>query len=117
MKRIMLAGIAMSGGLFLTACGGGGSGSTCSKVSMRIVVEQGMFANNVSAVLSNNSKQPRLVTISAVDPDGNGSTIGPISVSAKGSVKQMLGPLTPSYGTTQAELERNGAKFRIVSCK
>lgn len=115
MKNYIQLGAGLACAMLLTACGGGGS--ACSKVDMSIVVEPGFFANDVSVILTNKSKDPRQVTIYAKDPEGNASTVGPIPVSPKGTVKRMLGPLMTTYGSTQAELERNGAEFKITSCQ
>lgn len=115
MKNYMWLGASLAGAMLLSACGG--SGSACSKVDMSIIVEPGFLANDVSVILSNKSKDPRQVTVYAKDPEGNSSTVGPLSVGPKETVKRMLGPLMKTYGSTQAELERNGAEFKITSCQ
>ena len=108
-------GAGLASAMLLSACGG--SGSACSKVDMSIIVEPGFLANDVSVILTNKSKDPRQITVYAKDPEGNSSTVGPIAVGPKGNAKRMLGPLMKTYGSTQAELERNGAEFRITSCQ
>ena len=114
LKNYLRLGAGLAGALLLAACGGGGA---CSKLDMSIAVEPGLFANNVSVILTNKSNDPRQVTVYAKDPEGNSSTVGPIAVGPKGTVKRTLGPLMPSYGSTQKELERNGAEFEITSCQ
>lgn len=100
----------------LTGCGVIGGGG-CSAVELDVLVERGMFANNVSARIENNSDDERRVTISAADPDGNASTVGPLTIAANGSRTVPLGPLLTSYGSNQAELERSGASFEIIDCE
>lgn len=92
-------------------------GGGCSAVEMDILIQPGMLTNSVSARIVNGSDEARRVTISATDPDGNSSTIGPVSIAANDTFTQRLGPLMKSYGSTQAELESSGAKFEIVNCE
>ncbi len=100
----------------LSACDGFGGGG-CSAVDLDIVVEPGFLSNTIAARIVNGSDENRRVTVFARDPDGNSSVVGPITVAAHGTVKQQLGPLLKSYGSTQAELESHGAEFKIQKCE
>ena len=102
--------------VLLSSCdvfGGGG----CSAVDLDIVVEPGFLSNTVSARIVNGSDEMRRVTISARDPEGNKSVVGPITIAANDTVTRRLGPLLKSYGSSKAELESHGAEFKIVKCK
>lgn len=115
LKNYIWLGAGLAGAMLLNACGSGGG--ACSKMDMRIVVEPGFFTNDVSVILTNTSNDRRQVTVYAKDPEGNASTVGPIAVAPKGTAQRKLGPLMKTYGSTQAELERNGAEFKITSCQ
>lgn len=114
MKNIIRIGCAMAASALLAGCGIADGG--CSAVDMDILVEPGLLANNVSAQITNGSDKAHTIYISAADPEGNASTFGPLTISANGNYTQRLGPLMKSYGSTQADLESNGAKFEILRC-
>ena len=113
LKLSRLMTLALGCGL-LSSCGMGGG---CSAVKLDILVDSGIFANTISARITNGSSDMRQVTILATDPEGNSSQVGPISIAANDSVTRALGPLMKSYGSTQSELESNGAKFEISACE
>lgn len=114
-KFVRLASV-LGACVLLSSCdvfGGGG----CSAVDLDIVVEPGFLTNTVSARIVNGSDESRRVTISARDPEGHKSVLGPITIVAHGTVTQRLGPLLKSYGTSKAELESHGSEFKIVKCE
>ena len=114
MKNIGRIGCAMAMSALLAGCGAGDGG--CSAVDMDILVQPGFMANNVSARIKNGSDKMHTIYISATDPEGNSSTFGPLMILANGTSTQPLGPLQKRYGSTQAELESNGAKFEVLRC-
>lgn len=115
MKAIVRAGLALVGLFALSGCGS--SGGSCGGVTMQTATDDGSNWQ-LSASVTNSSDDPKLVSITVVNPKGEiVATDGPFRVSAKDVVQRDdvydFGLYILSGPETVAQLESEGWKFNL----
>ena len=109
----------ISSSAVLAGCGAGGG--SCSGLELTAIAKEVTNLptrdRDLYLMVKNSTNEPRLVTASAVDPNGQERTVGPFRVGAKDVHEVKVYGIKENQGRTHSEIVRSGWRFAFKSCE